>query len=578
MSATTILLNLAGDVGLLLWGTHMVTSGVLRAYGTDMRSWMGRHLDGRLKAFLAGLVATTLLQSSTATSLMATSFTSAGFIDLATGLSLMLGANVGTTLIVQVLSFNLTIVTPILILAGVLAFRHGDGNTQTEELGRILIGLGLMLLALSMLVHTTAAIEGAPLANTVFRSLIGQPVLAILLAAALTWACHSSVAVMLFIVSLVVSGAIPPVSALALVLGANVGGTLPAYFESGSVAAQRLPLGNMLIRVIGCLAIAPFLPFVAHLLTLIQPQPTRLVVNFHTFFNLALAIAFIAPIDSLARLLIWFLPDPPLPSDPGLPQYLEEAALETASVALANSSREALRMADMIEKMLIDALEVFRSGDRGRVAEISQMDGALDRLSLALRHYLARLAGEAMNEEDSTRSQEILSFAINVDHAGDIIANNLLELAAKRASQGRSFSEHELEEISSMHSRVIESLKLGVVVFLRGDVHAARQLIDRKALIWHMEHDATECYFHPSGPGSHQGSAGDVYLRVLRDLRRIHSHIAALAYPILDRAGLLQSRLIQIPINSVGQGTGTMPPSKTTTTNFPTPIPQARHT
>jgi phosphate:Na+ symporter len=179
------------------------------------------------------------------------------------------------------------------------------------------------------------------------------------------------------------------------------------------------------------------------------------------------------------------------------------------------------------------------------------MDGALDRLSLGIRHYLAQLAGEAMNQEDSIRSQEIFSFAINVEHIGDIIANNLLEFAAKRAQRGQSFSEHEMEEIASMQAQVIESLKLGIAVFLRGDEGAARQLIDRKALIWRIENEAAECYFDfLKNGGSHAGDAGDVYLRILRDLKRIHSHISTLAYPILDRAGLLQNRIIETAIGT----------------------------
>jgi phosphate:Na+ symporter len=549
MSATTILINLAGDIALLLWGTHMATSGVLRAYGTDVRRWLGRSLHRRTMAFGAGMLVTALLQSSTATSLMATSFASSGVIDLASGLSVMLGANVGSTLIVQALSFNLSMVAPLLILVGVIVFRRGHGDTQIEELGRIPIGVGLMLLALSMLTWTTAVIEAAPLAKTVLRSLIGQPILAILLAAIFTWACHSSVAVMLLILSLVTSHVIEPVSALALVLGANVGGTLPAYFEAHSAQARRLPLGNTLVRLTGCIVAAPFLPVAAHVLTLLQPDPGRMIVNFHTLFNVLLAVAYIGPIDRVAKALIWLIPEPSLPVDPGVPQYLEKAALGTSSVALANAAREALRMADMIEKMLVGALEVFHASDRGQAAEISRMDGALDRLSFALRDYLAQLGGEAMNQEDSIRSQEIFSFAINVEHIGDIIANNLLEFAAQRAERGQSFSEHELREISSLHTYVVESLKLGLAVFLRGDVRAARQLVDRKALVWHIENDATECYFRLlSKGGIHQGDAGDVYLRILRDFKRIHSHIAALAYPILDRAGLLQNRLVEVPI------------------------------
>jgi phosphate:Na+ symporter len=548
MSATLTLLDLAGDVGLLLWGTHMVTTGVLRGYGTNFRRWLGRSLDRRLNAFMVGLAVTAILQSSTATGLMAASFAASGMIDLAPGLAVMLGANVGTTLIVQVLSFNVAIVAPILILVGVAMFRHASGDTQSEELGRASIGLGLMLLALNLLVHSVASVESAPLLPTIMQSLVGQPFLAMLIAALLTWACHSSVAVVLLIVSLVTSGVVPLVPSLALVLGANLGGSLPAWFEAGSPIARRLPLGNMLVKAIGCIVALPLLPFIARQLSLIEPHPARLVVDFHTLFNLSLAIVFIFPVDRLAKLLVKLLPEPVFPANPAIPRYLDEGALENASVALANAAREALRMADMIETMLEGALEVFRSDDRKRAAEISRMDGALDRLSVAVRHYLANLAGEPMNEEDSVRSQEIFSFAINIEHIGDIIANNLLEFAAKKTQRGQSFSEHEVKEIASMQVQVVESLKLGLVVFLRGDERAARQLVGKKALLWHMENDATDCYFKRlRETGSHNGDAGDVYLRVLRDLKRIHSHIAALAYPILDRAGLLQNRLIEMP-------------------------------
>jgi phosphate:Na+ symporter len=234
MSATLTLLDLAGDVGLLLWGTHMVTTGVLRGYGTNFRRWLGRSLDRRLNAFMVGLAVTAILQSSTATGLMAASFAASGMIDLAPGLAAMLGANVGTTLIVQVLSFNVAILAPILILVGVAMFRHASGDTQFEELGRASIGLGLMLLALNLLVHSVASVESAPLLPTIVQSLVGQPFLAMLIAALLTWACHSRVAVVLLIVPLVTSGVVPLVPSPALVLGANLGGSLPAWFEAGS--------------------------------------------------------------------------------------------------------------------------------------------------------------------------------------------------------------------------------------------------------------------------------------------------------------------------------------------------------
>jgi phosphate:Na+ symporter len=183
MSGTVILISLAGDVGFLLWGTHMVTTGILRGYGSDIRRCLSRSLSGRLRAFVVGLAVTAVLQSSTATGLMAASFAASGLIDLAPGLSVMLGANVGTTLVVQVLSFNLAIASPILILVGVTMFRRASGDTQREELGRAAIGLGLMLLALNLLVHSLAPLESAPLLPTIMQSIVDQPVLALLAAA-----------------------------------------------------------------------------------------------------------------------------------------------------------------------------------------------------------------------------------------------------------------------------------------------------------------------------------------------------------------------------------------------------------
>ena len=145
MKGTFALLDIAGYVALLLWGTHMVTSGVLRGYGSALRRWMGRYLGHRPAALGFGVCVTALLQSSTATGLMATSFAASGFLGLAPGLAVMLGANVGTTLIVQVMSFDIAVVAPVLILAGFVVHRRTD-DVSHENLGRVAIGLGLTLI------------------------------------------------------------------------------------------------------------------------------------------------------------------------------------------------------------------------------------------------------------------------------------------------------------------------------------------------------------------------------------------------------------------------------------------------
>jgi len=552
MKGTFALLDIAGYVALLLWGTHMVTSGVLRGYGSALRRWLGRYLGHRPMAFAFGICITALLQSSTAAGLMATSFAASGFLGLAPGLAVMLGANVGTTLIVQVMSFDISVVAPVLILLGFAIHRRTD-DARYENLGRVAIGLGLMLLSLHLLVASLAPMENAQVLRAVVQSLASEPVLAVLVAALLTWLFHSSVAMVLLIASLANAGVVDATGALALVLGANLGGTLPALLEAHTPMARRLPLGNLLVRAFGCVVCLPLLHPLTQWLAPLGASPARMAVNFHTAFNLALAMLFILPVERMAHLLVRLLPDPLRPEDPGVPQYLDEGALESANVALANAARESMRMADMVEGMLKGLVEVFGKDDRARAAVISRMDPWLDRLGMAIREYLTDLGAEALNEEDGERSQEILAFVINIEHIGDITANNLMEFAAKKAERGQDFSAEDIQDLAAMHNLVMESLRLGLTVFLRGDLRAAQQLVARKEILWRLENEASERHIRALRE-RRDGGGGDVYLRILRDLKRVHSHLAALAYLPLERAGLLQDRLVREPATPRAMG------------------------
>jgi phosphate:Na+ symporter len=549
MSGTLILVELAGYVGLLLWGTHMVTSGVQRGFGAELRVWLGQNLQQRWRAFLVGVGVTAALQSSTATGLMATSFTVAGLIGLAPGLAVMLGANVGSTLITQILSVNIGPIAPPLILAGVLTFRWSDDD-RVKNLGRVAIGLGLMLMALGGLVHALGPIEHAPALKTILDALGNEPVLAMLIAAILTWGCHSSVAVVLLIVSLAATHVIAPAPSLALVLGANIGGTLPALIEAGSPVARRLPLGNAIVRLVGCAIALPLLPVCVAFLTRLDATPARLVVNFHTAFNLGLAALFILPTGRIAQFLIRVLPDPPKPADPGAPLYLESAALDAASVALTNASRETLRMADMVDAMLRGALEVLNQGDRRRAADISRAGRTVERLGGAIRGYLADLGNEQPldDEQEGARGQEILSAVINLEHISNLVATSLMEFAVKKIRRGKPFSVEEIDVIAAMHAELLDSLRLAVAIFLNGDARDATRLVVRKAALRRMETQATALHvrqLRDAAGGAHAGD-GDklavvaeesgLFLRIVSDLRRVHSHIATFAYSVLNRS------------------------------------------
>jgi phosphate:Na+ symporter len=544
---STVILDLMGGVALLLWGLHMVHSGIVRACGADLRRLLGIALQNRFRAFLAGAFVTALLQSSTATGLMAASFVTGGSVDLVPALAVMLGANVGTTLVVQVLSFNIAVLTPILLFAGVLAFKRG-GRTWTRDLGRAAIGIGLMLLALHIFLDALTTTESSAAVRALLGAMTSQPILCLLVAAAFTWAAHSSVAVVLVVMSLGAAQLISPTAVIAMVLGANVGSALNPLIEAsqpGNPASRRLPIGNVLTRLVGCVLVLPFLHPIADTLQQFEPNSARLAADFHTTFNVVLALLFIGPLDLVARMLTRWLPDRPKAADPGTPVYLDSSAAGTPAVALVCAAREVLRTGDIVERMLRQAMTALLTNDRKLVAEISRMDDAVDSLNDAVKLYVTRMTRDSLDDRDGFRAMEIISFSINLEHVGDIIDKNLMDLASKKIRRGITFSKEGEADLVEFHQQVLDSLKLAVGIFMSGDMNIARQLIAAKTQLREREFAAAERYLARLREGTPETiESYSLDLDILRDLKRVHSHLCSAAYPVLERAGALQrSRL-----------------------------------
>ncbi len=539
-----VLLDLMGGVALLLWGLHMVHSGMLRAFGPDLRALLARGLNNRFKALAAGLGLTALLQSSTATALITSSFAAEGLVGLVPALAIMLGANIGTTLIVQVLSFNVAAVAPVLFIIGLVAFRSGP-RSRIKDIGRVAIGLGLMLLSLHILIDTLAPAEQAPAARILMNAITGDPVLCILIGAVVTWAVHSSVASVLLIMSLAYSHFITPFAALALVLGANLGSAINPVVEGArrdDPATYQLPLGNLINRLAGILLVAPFLRPISEWLPTWQPDLAKATAAFHIAFNVATAVLFIGLLDGLARLLTAWLPKRVRVTDPSRPRYLDESALETPSLALADAARETLHMGDHVEVMLRKVMTAMMTNDRGLVDEVSRTDNNVDSLDEAIKLYVTKLTRGSLDERESKRAMEIVSFAINLEHIGDIIDKNLSELATKKIKRRLQFSPEGAEELSAFHKRIVDSLRIAFGVFMSGDVGEARKLLVEKSVLRNTELSATERHLDRLREGRPETiETTSLHLDVLRDLRRIHSHICSVAYPVLDAAGELEA-------------------------------------
>ncbi len=542
------LLDLAGSIALLLWGVRMVQTGVQRSFGARLRTALGAALRTPAKAFLTGLGVTAILQSSTATGLMVSGFAAGGLVDLVPALAVMLGANVGTTLIVQLLSLDLSAATPALILLGVLMFRRGQ-VTRTRDLGRVAIGLGLMLLALHQLLDLVTPFEDAPSLRLLLGTIATEPVLDVVIAAGLTWAAHSSVAIVLLVMSLAEKGVVPPHAAFALVLGANLGTALNPLLEGAEgadAAARRVPAGNLGTRLVGVAVGLAVLPWLGPWLVTIEPDAARAVADLHLAFNLVLAAGFFPFLSYYARLLRRLLPARVEAADPSRPLYLDDAARESPVVAVGAAAREALRMADLLEANLLAARDAFVTDDRKRIAVARRMDDVLDRLNTAIKAYLTALDPDSVSEADQRRIGEILAFATNLEHAGDVVDKNLLGHAAKRLKRNLALPAAQAAEVSALILRLVANVRAAAAVFLTEDVRAARLLAAEKEAFRAIEADATEAHFAAIAAGKPDAAeAGAWRLDLLRDLKRINAHLVeAAAYPVLKSQGeLLPTRL-----------------------------------
>jgi phosphate:Na+ symporter len=538
--------NLLGAAALLVWGLRMVRTGVMRAFGGDLRRRLGRSLRNRFAAFAAGLGITILLQSATATGLLTASFASHGLMGTASALAVMLGADVGSTIVAQIVSLLPHGLAPLMILAGVVVFTMSRG-TRLKDIGRTIVGVGLMLLSLRLIAMAAEPVRSSGILLEVFEALGNEPLLAALMAVLLTVLSTSSLAVVLLVIAFVSGGLIQLPLALALILGANLGSILMPLIGTATSGpeARRVPLANLIFRLTGVVIALPLLPWITPWVARIEPEPWRQVADFHTAFNLAIAILFLPLIGLVARLCTKLLPERPRGEETGKPHYLDIAALDSPAVAIANAARETLRMGDIIEKMLRQTLEVFRNDDRKLLREVEALDDDVDKLHHAIKLYLTEMSRDAVDKGDQKRSIDVITFTTNLEHIGDIIDKNLMELAAKKIKNKLHFSAEGFAEICNMHARVENNLKLALNVFVSNDVKLARRLLEEKVAFREMEWAASEGHYGRLRSGKTESiETSSLHLDILRDLKRINSHLTSVAYPILEATGeLTQSRL-----------------------------------
>ncbi len=547
------LLNLLAAIALLVWGTYLVRTGVLRVLGSRLRQVLAASMSNRFTAALSGLGVTALVQSSTATALITSSFVGRGLIALPAALAVMLGADIGTAVMAVVFSFDLSWLSPLCIFIGVTLFILRQG-TPVGDVGRVLIGLGLMLLALQLVSQATHVLTGNPAVQLMLESLTSDRMLEILVGATLAVLSYSSLAVVLLTATLAINVVGIDV-ALGLVLGANLGSGLLAVLTTAKAnrATRQVPLGNLMFKVLGVLIAPALIPFWLLAVRPYVPDPAAQTVLFHLSFNLLVGLVFIGLTGVVAGWVEKVLPLKDAGSALDRPNHLDPSALATPSLAISCAAREALHQADVVETMLRGVMTVIRTNDLQLAQDLRKMDDTVDGLYSAIKYYLTKISREQLNEKESRRWTDIISFTINMEQIGDTVERVLLDIEDKKIRKGKEFSEAGMTEISAMHARLLDNLRLGMSVFLDGNVRDAQRLLEEKVRFREMEREYASSHLERladrSGPTLESSS---LHIDLISDLKRINSHICSIAYPILDSAGVLApSRLRESRMQSL---------------------------
>ncbi len=530
------LLNLLAAIALLVWGTHLVRVGVLRVFGANLRSLLARSMGNRFTAALSGIGVTALVQSSTATSLMTASFVGQGLIALPAALAVMRGADIGTALMAVLFSTDLSWLSPLFIFVGVVLYLSRQ-ETTSGRVGRVLIGLGLMLLALERVTQATEPMMASPITHVVLESMGSDVFAEILIGAVLAIVSYSSLAVVLLIAAMADTSVVPLDMALGMVLGANLGNGLTAMLTmaKSSVEVRQVTVGNMVFKLMGVVLMAPFIDGWIRFVQPHLPATSHSVVLFHLAYNIIISVGFIGLTQWVAHVMTRLLPPLDPAKNPLRPHHLDPSALATPSLAISCAAREALHQADLVETMLNGLKTVWQTDDQRLAAELRAMDDQVDSLYSAIKYYMTKISRSSLDENEGRRWTEIISFTINMEQIGDLVERVLQDVEDKKIKKGRQFSHAGLQEINEMHDHLVANLRLAMSVFLTSNARDAQKLLEEKTRFRELELAYSATHLNRLADNTIQSiETSSLHIDIISDLKRINSLLCSVAYPVLE--------------------------------------------
>ncbi|MEX2222605.1 MAG: Na/Pi cotransporter family protein [Candidatus Rokuibacteriota bacterium] len=530
------LLALFGGLALLLYGMQLIGEGLQRAAGGHLRHLLTSMTRTRLAAVASGALVTSIIQSSSATTLMLIGFVSAGLVTFPQSLGVILGADIGTTVTVQLLAFKVQELSLLLVGVG-FAMTFFARRGLVKSLGQVILGFGLIFLGMKVMNDGLAPLTENELTRQVLVALADNTFLSLLVGAVLSASMASSAATIGLTLSLGHQGLLPLGAAIPVVLGANIGTCATALAASlrSSSDARRVAVAHIAFKVLGVALVFPFVAPLTVLVAQTAGDVARQIANAHTFFNVAISALFLPFAPWAARVITALVPEEERGDNPYRTRYLDDRYLDQPALAVGQATREALRMGDVAQNMLRDAMVVLRTDNQELLEDVERRDDQLDYLDREIKLFIARLGRETMSPDMAQKEIALISFIGNLENIGDIIDKNLMELARKKLYQGRRFSEAGEAELIEFHAMVSKNLERAIAGFAANDRSLAQEVLDQRPVVRQRERELRDSHLARLRRGLAESlETSEIHLDVLTNLKRISSHITALVYPILE--------------------------------------------
>lgn len=545
--AIQVLIHIAGAAALLIWAVRLVRTGVERGFAAPMRIWLRHSAKNRLVAAGTGMGAAVLLQSSTAVAVLVSNFVSKGGLATATGLAILLGADVGSALVTQLLMVRQPLLIPLLLVIGVMVFLRVEGS-NTRQIGRILIGLALIFVSLDMIRAATEPMIVNPGTQAVMAYLGGDLLTAFIIGAVFAWGVHSSVAAVLLFVTFAGQSILPIPAAAAMILGANLGGGFIAFVltYSAPLASRRMVMANLILRGGGAALVLPVIAAMPDLLNQLGTTPARQAINLHLAFNLLLALVALPFVRTITDGLCFLMAEKPTPNVAlNATNALDLTLLDRPQRAIDCAARELLGMGQKIEQMLISVEPLYDQWNSATGSIIAEQDKAIKQTHLEIKLYLARLGQKGMDEDLSRRSMELASISSNLDSASDAVTRIMLELAKRLDVQKLQFSTQGRDEIRDFTDRVQSNVQLALNVMMNQNPAEARELVAAKEKVRKVEQKLQRSHIGRLREGLVESiETSNIHQETLRALKQINTAFSMVGHPILLKSGdLLKSRL-----------------------------------